>query len=321
MNEFELIARYFTPPARRARVGVGDDCAVLAVTPGHELAISTDMLVAGRHFLPDTDAQALGHKTLAVNLSDLAACGALPRYALLALALPEVEQDWLENFARGFFALAEVHEVELIGGDTTRGPLNLCVTVLGEVPAGQALLRSGARPGDEIWVSGCLGDAALGLAHLLGKRDLDAAAKEYALARLHRPMPRVALGQALRGLAHAAIDVSDGFLGDLTHILAASACSATIELDALPRSAALRACPDATLARDCLLAGGDDYELCFTAAPEQDASIVALGAQLGLAVTRVGRVESGQAGTLRLIDHEGREVPVGRRGFDHFSGN
>lgn len=319
MNEFDLIARYFTRPARAARVGVGDDCALLTVDPGHELAISTDMLVAGRHFLPDTDPEALGHKALAVNLSDLAACGAQPRYALLALALPAVDEDWLARFARGLFTLADEQGVELIGGDTTRGPLNLCVTVLGEVPAGQALLRSGARAGDEIWVSGSLGDAALGLAILQGRTALDAPAGRQALERLHRPTPRVALGQALRGIAHAAIDVSDGFLADLAHILRASGLSADIALAALPRSAAMIACQDAPLAQECLLAGGDDYELCFTAALAQRAAILALAAQLGLALTRVGSLGNGPAGALRVLDAEGRTLAIGRRGFDHFA--
>lgn len=319
MQEFELIQRFFTQAARHAVLGVGDDCALLAPTPGQQWAISTDMLVAGTHFLADTEPEALGHKALAVNLSDLAACGAQPRFALLALALPVVDEAWLASFAQGLFALAQRHEVELVGGDTTRGPLNICITVLGEVPAGEALLRSGAVPDDEIWVSGTLGDAALGLAALQGQVNLEATARAACVARLCRPTPRLALGLALRGLAHAAIDISDGLVADLGHILERSQCAAAIDFVALPRSAALASCTDEDRRAQCVLAGGDDYELCFTAAPAQAPAIEDLAVRLGVPLTRVGRIVAGPAGALSVGDAAGRPMAISSRGFDHFA--
>ena len=232
MGEFDLIARYFTHPARpdgAVALGVGDDCALLAPKPGMQLAISSDMLVEGRHFFPDVDPEALGHKALAVNLSDLAACGARPLAFTLALSLPRADEPWLAGFARGLMALANAHGCELVGGDTTQGPLKICITVFGEVPSGQALLRSGARPGDDIYVSGTLGDARLALEALRGRTTLPADVLERARQRLERPTPRVALGQALRGVASSAMDLSDGLLGDLLHILKASGAGACID--------------------------------------------------------------------------------------------
>jgi thiamine-monophosphate kinase len=322
MNEFELIRRYFTRPARHAVLGVGDDCALIAPRAGHELALSTDMLVAGRHFLHDTEPEALGHKTLAVNLSDCAAVGAQPRYALLAGALPEADPDWLERFSRGLFALADRFGVELIGGDTTRGPLTLCMTIIGEVPAGRALLRSGARPGDAIWVSGELGTAAAGLAILRGEFDLPEPARRHAIDALQRPIPRVELGIALRGIATSAIDVSDGLVGDLGHILERSAAGAEVELSRPPCSEWLRARLGAPESRDfalgCLLAGGDDYELCFTAPPAQGAQVLEAAKQAGVAVTPVGHVVAGAALTIR--DEHGQVLDLSRlRAFDHFA--
>jgi thiamine-monophosphate kinase len=320
LTEFELIDRFFQRPAKTAVVGVGDDAALLAPTPGHELAVSVDMLVAGRHFFADVDPEALGHKTLAVNLSDLAAVGATPRWALLAGALPGADADWLAKFARGFFALADAHGVELVGGDTTRGPLTLCVTIIGEVPAGKALLRSGARTGDSIWVSGPLGDAALALAHKQGRLELPAtelAACEHALLR---PAPRVTLGERLRGIASAAIDLSDGLIGDLGHVLKASRVGATLELAAIPRSLALQRQLDgraSDVALACLLAGGDDYELCFTVPAARDADVVALAIELGLTLRRIGAIVA-DAGIL-VRDETGRPLPELPRGFDHFA--
>ena len=321
MNEFELIRRFFTRPARRAVLGVGDDCALIAPRPGCELALSTDMLVAGRHFLRDAEPEALGHKTLAVNLSDCAAVGADPRYALLAGALPDADPGWLEAFSRGLFALADRFDVELVGGDTTRGPLTLCVTIVGEVPAGQALLRSGARPGDTIWVSGMLGAAAAGLAALQGKLDLPAAERRQALDALHRPEPRVALGVALRGITASAIDVSDGLAGDLGHILERSAAGAEIDLARIPAPAWLRARLAAAATRDfalgCVLAGGDDYELCFTARPEQEARVREAGRSAGVAVTPIGRIVAGAGLVVR--DDGGQPLDTAAlRPFDHF---
>jgi thiamine-monophosphate kinase len=322
MNEFELIRRYFTRPAPHAVLGVGDDCALIAPRPGHEFAISTDMLVAGRHFLYDTEPEALGHKTLAVNLSDCAAVGAEPRYALLAGALPEADPDWLDAFSRGLFALADRFGVELIGGDTTRGPLTLCVTIIGEVPAGQALLRSGARPGDTVWVSGELGTAAAGLAILKGKFDLPEPERRQAIAALQRPIPRVELGIALRGVASSALDVSDGLIGDLGHILERSAVGAEVDLSGLPCSTWLRArlgFPESRhFALDCVLAGGDDYELCFTAPPAQEPRVLEAGRQAGVAVTPVGRIVAGTA--LAVGDEEGHTLDLSPfRAFDHFA--
>ena len=310
MGEFDLIRRFFQRPAADGvEVGVGDDCAVLVPTPGMHWLVSSDMLVEGRHFLSTVDPVRLGHKALAVNLSDLAACGATPRGFTLALALPRVDEAWLTGFAEGLWALANASGCPLVGGDTTQGPLNLCITVFGEAPPGQALLRRGARVGDEIWVSGRLGDARLALEVFRGRVALGAAEFEQARAAMERPTPRLALGQALRGIATAALDVSDGLLGDLGHILAASGVGARIDVDALPRSAVLAAQPSA-LQRECLLAGGDDYELVFTAPA---------GARLpdvGVPLTRIGRIEA--APGLRVVDAQGAPVDHGLRSFDHF---
>lgn len=322
MNEFALIAHHFARKPRRAdvRLGIGDDGAVVAFEPGMECVASVDMLVEGRHFAAGADPQQLGHKTLAVNLSDLAAMGARPRYALLAGALPTSDADWLSAFMRGFDALATRYDVELIGGDTTRGPLTLCVTVLGDVPAGQALTRGGAKPGHDVYVSGTLGDAALGLAARLGRIDVDADARHVAGERLDAPQPRVALGIALRGVASAAIDVSDGLTGDLGHILEMSQVGATLDVAALPASAALCARMRGSgrdVALACLLAGGDDYELCFTAAPALRARIDAVSHDLSLALTRIG-VITASAG-LVVRDEKGAAMSALPRAFDHFA--
>ena len=319
LSEFELIDRYFRRPARSARVGIGDDAALLAPTPGFELAISTDMLVEGRHFLPGAEPEALGHKTLAVNLSDLAAMGARPRWALLAGALPDADPAWLEAFARGFFALADAHGVELVGGDTTRGPRNLCVTIVGEVPAGEALLRSGARIGDDIYVSGRLGDAALAVAQHRGRIALARDELAHCQVTLSRPTPRVRLGERLRGLATAAIDISDGLTGDLGHVLAASHAGATVDLAAVPRSSVLErrlAGAERALALECLLAGGDDYELCFTAPTEAAARVRALASELGSALTRIGTIAAEPRLVVRDERGYGLALP---RAFDHFA--
>ncbi|HET9820881.1 MAG TPA: thiamine-phosphate kinase [Burkholderiaceae bacterium] len=322
LGEFDLIARWFTRPPRdavRVPLGVGDDCALLQPSPGMQFAVSTDMLVEGRHFLPTVPPERLGHKALAVNLSDLAACGATPRAFTLALALPRVDPVFLDGFARGLFALADAHGVELVGGDTTAGPLSLCITVIGEVPAGQALLRSGARAGDTLWVShpagGGLGDARLALEAFRGRVTLDAAAFDAVRARMECPSPRVALGLALRGVASAAIDVSDGLLGDLGHILARSGVGAAVQADAVPASPVLAA-QGAVWRRECTLAGGDDYELLFTAPAHAGPAVAAAAASAGVAVTPIGRIESEPG--LRLVDGAGRELPAAFAGFDHF---
>jgi thiamine-monophosphate kinase len=315
IGEFDLIQRWFQRPARRSPLGVGDDCALLQPGPGMQLAVSTDMLVEGRHFLSTVAPDRLGHKALAVNLSDLAACGASPLAFTLALSMPRVDDVFLDGFASGLFALADAHGIEVVGGDTTAGPLNICIAVFGEVPVGQALLRSGACAGDELWVSGSLGDARLALEVFRGTVSLDAEAFEFVRARMERPMPRVALGIALRGVATSAIDVSDGLLGDLRHVLLRSGLGATLDADALPVSAVLAAQP-LELRRECALAGGDDYELLFTAPPERADGVRAAGAAANAAVTRIGRVEA--APGARLVDRDGKAIATAFTSFDHF---
>ena len=328
MGEFDLIARYFTRPTARAAMGVGDDCALLLPAPGTQLAISSDMLVQGRHFFADVDPFTLGHKALAVNLSDLAACGARPLAFTLALALPQVDEAWLASFSRGLLALADAHGCELVGGDTTQGPLNICITVFGEVPVvhgkGQALLRSGARADDDIYVSGTLGDARLALEALRGTLTLPAAMLAQARRRLEQPTPRVALGQALRGVASAAIDVSDGLLGDLRHILRASAVGATLNTSVAINLIAACARPDWATGiispekqLDSVLAGGDDYELAFTAPASKRQAVQAAALMADTPVTRIGHIDA-EAG-LRLMDAAGKAVARSFPSFDHFA--
>jgi len=315
LGEFDLIAKYFTRTVTRAALGVGDDCALFAPAPGMQLAVSSDMLVEGRHFLPTVAPDRLGHKALAVNLSDLAACGAKPLGFTLALAMPRVDERFLDGFARGLLALADAHDCELIGGDTTQGPLNLCITVFGELPQGQALLRSGARAGDDLYVSGTLGDARLALEVFRGTVALAGDAFERVRVAMEQPQPRVALGLALRGIATSAIDVSDGLLGDLAHVLRRSGVGAQLQVDALPRSDVLRTLPEA-LQRDCTLAGGDDYELVFSAAPGDAARVAAAARSAQVAVTRIGHLNADTG--LRLIDRDGRPVAHTFTAFDHF---
>ncbi len=315
LGEFDLIAKFFTRRVTRAALGVGDDCALFATSPGMQLAVSSDMLVEGRHFLPTVQPARLGHKALAVNLSDLAACGAKPMAFTLALALPRVDEVFLDGFARGLLALADAHGCELVGGDTTQGPLNICITVFGEVPTGQALLRSGAQAGDDLYVSGRLGDARLALEVFRGALALDGAAFEAVRSAMEQPQPRIAFGLALRGLATSAIDVSDGLLGDLGHVLRRSGVGAEVQVDALPRSEVLRALPQ-HWQRQCTLAGGDDYELVFTAPPQHAARVAAAGLTAQLSVTRIGCISA--APGLRLIDADGRAVVDSFGSFDHF---
>jgi thiamine-monophosphate kinase len=320
MGEFELIARFFDRPVRRSPLGIGDDCALLQPRPGMQLAVSTDLLVEGRHFLSTVDAPRLGHKALAVNLSDLAACGAQPLAFTLSLALPQVDERWLAGFSAGLFELADAHGCELVGGDTTRGPLAISITVFGEVPVGQALLRSGARDGDDIWVSGTLGDARLALEAFRGTVSLPQPVFEAARLRLEQPQPRVALGLALRGIASGAIDISDGLLGDLGHVLHRSGVGASI--DASSASSLLATVPaaallDADRIHDLVFAGGDDYELAFTAPAADRQRVEAAGAASDTRVTRIGRIDA-QAG-VRVLGPDGK--PLARRfaGFDHFA--
>ena len=323
-NEFSLIARYFTHRTRHTLLGVGDDAALIRPRRGQVLAISADMLVEGRHFFKGADPEALGHKTLAVNLSDLAAMGATPRWATLALALPKADEAWLAAFSRGFMRLARAHDVDLIGGDTTRGPLNLCVQIMGEVPAAQALKRDGARAGDDVWVSGTLGDAALAVAARNNKISLTKQLLTKALQRLDKPTPRVVLGGALRGIARSAIDISDGLLADLGHICERSHVAAVIEFEALPRSSLMRSVAaarvEARVVQGALLAGGDDYELCFTAPSSRRAAVLGAGARTRTPVTRIGRILHAPAGAtaVAVVDGGGMPLAITQRGFDHF---
>lgn len=333
MGEFELIERFFKQPAgaratpKTVALGIGDDCALLQPQPGMQIAISSDMLVEGRHFFPEVDPGALGHKALAVNLSDLAAMGAEPLGFTLAWALPAErahDEPWLEAFSNGLLALAEAYRCPLVGGDTTAGPLNLCITVFGQLPAGQALRRDGARVDDDIWVSGTLGDARLALGVLRNEWSLPADAMAIARQRLERPVPRVALGLALRGVASACADVSDGLAGDLGHILKASAVGAHLEAGAVARLTAAGALPSlASTAfnpealQQVALTGGDDYELVFTAPAAGRNAVQSASERANIPVTRIGRIDA-QPG-LRLIGADGQSVPMAARAFDHFA--
>jgi len=320
MDEFELIRRYFatlTPPRDDVALGIGDDAALLAPPRGSEVVVTTDTLVAGRHFPDDTDAQAIGWKALAVNLSDLAAMGAEPRWFTLALTLRMVDPDWLTGFAAGLGAMAREAGVALVGGDTTQGPLSVTITAMGTVPAGKAIRRSGAKAGDAICVTGTLGDAALAL-RLLGegggRGEARSADLEHLRARLSRPVPRVAVGAALRDLAHAAIDLSDGLAGDLSHILDASGVGAEIRAGKLPMSPAFKALSEPEERLGLQVAGGDDYELCVCLPAE---NVAKLRQRLDVPLTEIGKVLKGKA--LTVLDARGRKLAVEPFGYRHFS--
>ena len=328
MTEFDVIARYFTrqpqPAAGLVDVGVGDDCALITPNPGTQLAISSDMLVEGRHFLSDVSPFCLGHKALAVNLSDLAACGAKPVAFTLALALPSINEAWLQEFSSGMWALADAHGCELMGGDTTQGPLNICITVFGEVPCGQALLRSGAQVGDDIYVSGTLGDARLALQALQGKIELPPDVLAQARQRLEQPTPRVALGTTLRGIATSAIDISDGLVGDLAHILKSSGVGAQVNTEIAMNLVAACACIDWAEGQfdthkqlQMALSGGDDYELAFTAPPTARQAVQAASTSSRTPVTRIGVIQ-GEPG-LRLVDGSGNAIAAQFTSFEHFA--
>jgi thiamine-monophosphate kinase len=325
LGEFELIARFFTRPAADAsfvRQGVGDDCAILACGDS-DLAVTTDMLVEGTHFFTDADPRALGHKALAVNLSDLAAAGATPACFFLSIALPRASESWLAEFSAGLLALADEHRCPLVGGDTTRGaivagapgPLNLCITAMGRMPKGQALSRAHAVAGDDVWVSGELGGAALALAARRREVELASEHSTACFERMDRPQPRVALGQALRGVAHAAIDVSDGLLADLGHVLERSEVGATVQWDAVPRGAALRA-QTSIRERACALAGGDDYELLFTAPAAARGAVEAAARSARTPVARIGAITT--ARECIVLDGSGERIELRRLGYEHF---
>ena len=316
-SEFELIQRHFSRATPGAVLGVGDDCALLQPSAGMQLAVSTDTLVADVHFFADADPQQLGWKSLAVNLSDLAAMGATPRWATLALTLPEVDDDWLAAFATGLYRCADRFGVGLVGGDTTRGALSLTLTVIGEVPPNQALRRDGAQAGDDIWVSGTLGDAALALAALQGRVNLTDADLAALAARLHAPTPRVELGLALRGLAHSAIDVSDGLLADLGHILTRSGVGAVVEYAHLPLGEILHDYAAHPAFDDCVLGGGDDYELCFTAPVAHRQALDEIAARLDVRLTAIGSIRAEPGLTVR--DAHGQALDMRHTGYDHFA--
>lgn len=319
-SEFDIIRRYFTRPVHRAILGIGDDAALIPYTATTDLAVSTDTLVSGQHFFADTDPGKLGHKALAVNLSDMAAMGAIPRWVTLALTLPanlvNMNSGWLEAFMDGFFTLASKYQVELIGGDTTCGPLNIDVHIMGEVAKGKALKRSGAIPGDDIWISGYLGNAALALAHLQQRITLDPEELAVCLAALYTPVARVELGQRLVDLAHSAIDISDGLLADLGHILECSHAAATIHLERIACSWAMQRYLPLSLAVDCLLAGGDDYELCFTAPEIKRPEIIQLSQELTVPLARIGKITPGKG--LFILDANGHAITHEKKGYDHF---
>ena len=323
LSEFNLIQQYFTRPSPQADLGVGDDAALVRVSEGNQLVISTDMSVAGTHFLHDCAPYNVGWKALAVNVSDMAAMGAQPKWATLAISLPEVNQDWLTEFSRGFFACANSFNIDLIGGDTTRGPLNISVTILGEAPAGKALKRSGAQVGDDIWVSGQLGSATLGLAHLQGKVQLTnklVNELDTCLKALNTPSPRTALGLALRGVASSCIDVSDGLLADLGHILQASNLGAAIDLEKIPCIELLKNNLDHPQFQELLIAGGDDYELCFTAPKTKREEINALSKQLNLQISLIGNTRIAHISNTSGLQvyYKNNQITLLKQGFDHF---
>jgi len=329
MGEFDLIERYFKRPTHKAALGVGDDGALLKPTEGMQIAVSSDMLVEGRHFLSTVDPARLGHKALAVNLSDLAAMGAEPLGFTLALALPRVDETWLAGFSSGLLRLADAHGCELVGGDTTQGPLNICITVFGEVPPGDALLRQNAQVGDDIYISGTVGDARLALEVFRGTQNISGQALEQARLRMEQPSPRVALGTALRAVANAAIDVSDGLLGDLGHILQRSGVGAQIDTGWLQAAgtfgdARLPAGITSVLAElpwnkrlELALSGGDDYELCFTAPVNQRELVHAAAWETHTPVTRIGRITHAQG--LVVLDPQGQPMAKRFASFDHFA--
>jgi thiamine-monophosphate kinase len=335
LGEFDLIWRFFKAGSEsmaqtqinQVLLGIGDDCALLQPDPAQSLAVTSDMLVEGRHFFAGANAEWLGHKALAVNLSDLAAMGAKPLGFTLALALPNANADWLAQFSQGLFRLAQLWQCPLIGGDTTQGPLTICITALGHVPTGAAIKRSGAKVGDDIWVSGSLGDARLALGALRSEWLLDPSSLENVLPRMHQPEPRIALGLQLRGIASSALDVSDGLLGDLRHILTASQVNAEVLIDQLPTSPTLAAQTE-RLRRQCAANGGDDYELCFTAPKHKRVEIESLSTAI-LPLTRIGSITSANNGTeptLLLRDANDNLLTAAdsmllTQSFDHFKSN
>jgi thiamine-monophosphate kinase len=333
LGEFDLIQRFFktqselmlTKNPGSVKLGIGDDCALLKIDPTEEIAITSDMLVSGRHFFADANPEWLGWKAPAVNLSDLAAMGAKPLGFTLALALPDPNPSWLEAFSKGLFAIANEYDCPLIGGDTTAGPLNICITAFGSIPKDKAIRRSGALEGDDIWVSGTVGDARLALAAL--RHEIELSKEELASieARMHQPTPRLNLGLALREVANSALDISDGLLGDLKHILKQSGKDAEVFLDQIPKSVTLRK-QALAIQNQYSANGGDDYELCFTAASGKRDVIAKISADLNLPLTQIGSIKSMQhsAPEIHIIDNDGKELNSQQaalllKSFDHFA--
>lgn len=319
--EFSLIKKYFTRPTSNTDLGIGDDAALIQVATGNQLAISTDMSVVGTHFFQHAEPYDIGWKSLAVNISDMAAMGANPKWATLSIALPDADEDWLQSFSAGFFDCADAFKVDLIGGDTTRGTLNINVSIMGEIPTGIALTRNNAQIGDDIWVSGPLGQAALGLAHLQHKLTLGEEDQEVCLRALHHPQPRVSLGLALREIAHSCIDISDGLLADLGHILTASSSQtsqkgAVLQLEKIPCLPTVKPRIHEPSIQQAILTGGDDYELCFTTKPNQREIIANLAKQLELSLTRIATING--LGKLNVM-LEGEQLNIGKLGYDHFA--
>jgi thiamine-monophosphate kinase len=321
MAEFELIEQHFTRTTQHTNLGIGDDAALISVAEGMELAISADMLVSGTHFFADADPYQLGWKSLAVNVSDMAAMGAKPKWATLALALPQQDNVWLSRFSQGFFACANTFNIDLIGGDTTRTrqkeSLTISIQIMGEVPKGEAIKRSGAKAGDDIWVSGALGKAAAALQYLLGKQVIHSEAVNEHLVALHRPEPRIDLGIALRHLANSCLDISDGLLGDLQHILKASNVGAQVQLNAIPTSEFIAGHLNDVTFQRYMLTGGDDYELCFTATTDKVDQILALSHQLRLPLTKIGKITHEKA--LVVLDALQRPIILDTLGYNHFN--
>lgn len=316
--EFDLIARHFTRATPGAVLGVGDDCALVAPTPGKQLAITTDLLIEGRHFMPQDGPAGLGHKTAAVNLSDLAAMGATPRWATLQIALPSANDAWLQAYARGLFRMLDAHGCELVGGDTTRSDvLTFGLTVFGEIDPGCALTRGGAKAGEDVWVSGLIGSAALALAYRQGRLFMEQIHAARVLPALYLPTPRVELGQALVGLASAAIDISDGLCADLGHILERSGVGADLDFAAIPVHEVAHDYLHEPAAVEAILAGGDDYELCFTAPAQQRTAIEAAAQSLGVRVSRIGSTRDTPGLVVR--NAQGEAIPLARTGYDHFA--
>jgi thiamine-monophosphate kinase len=333
LGEFDLIQRFFQTQSElmlannpgSIKLGIGDDCALLKTDAAEELAITSDMLVSGRHFFADANPEWLGWKALAVNLSDLSAMGARPLGFTLALALPEANSVWLEAFSKGLFAIANQFACPLIGGDTTAGPLNICITAFGSIPRDKAIRRSGALAGDDIWVSGVVGDARLALAALRHEIELGGGDFEAIAVRMHQPTPRVQLGIALRGIANSALDVSDGLLGDLRHILSQSNKDAEIFLEQIPKSTTLRK-QSSAIQNQYAANGGDDYELCFTAASSARDTITKISGDLNLTLTQIGSIKSMQhlAPEIYIVDKNGKKLNTQQAGlllksFDHFA--